>query len=99
MSITLIGGMDRLRRDYENAAKELGVALTVCTGKESCLVDKMGTPDLAILLTDMVSHNARTRVLQKSRRTGIPVRFLKTNGVSGLRRCLGALVAEVRGAA
>ncbi len=91
--------MDRLRRDYENAAKELGVALTVCTGKESCLADKMGTPDLAILLTDMVSHSARTRVLQKSRRAGIPVRFLKTNGVSGLRRCLGALVAEVRGAA
>ena len=99
MSIALIGGMDRLRRDYENAAREFGVTLTVCTGKESCLVDKMGTPDVAILLTDMVSHNARTRVLQKTRRTGIPVCFLKSNGVSGLRRYLGTLVAETRGLA
>ena len=94
MSITLVGGMTRLRRDYENAAKQLGVDLTVYTGKESCLAEKIGAPDLTILLTDMLSHNARTRVLQKSRRMGIPVHFLKSNGVSGLRRYIGTLVAE-----
>ena len=94
MSVALIGGMTRLRREYEHAAKQLGVALTVFTGKESCLAEKIGTPDLTILLTDMLSHNALTRVLQKSKRAGTPVRFLKSNGVSGLRRCIGALVAE-----
>lgn len=94
MSITVVGGMDRLRRDYENAAKQLGVNLTVYTGKESCLADKIGAPDVTILLTDMLSHNAKTRVLQKSRRTGTPVCFLKSNGVSGLRRCLATLLAE-----
>lgn len=94
MSITLVGGMDRLRKEYENAARQLGVVLTVFSGKESCLADKIGRPDLTILLTDMLSHDARTRVLQKSRRAGTPVCFLKSNGVSGLRRYIGALVAE-----
>lgn len=94
MSITLIGGMDRLHRDYQNAARQLGVDLTVCTGKESCLTDKMGSPDATILLTDMISHNARIRVLQKSKQLGSPVYFLKSNGVSGLRRYLGSLVAK-----
>ncbi len=99
MSITLIGGMDRLRREYENAARQLGVKLTVCTGKESCLTEKMGSPDLTILLTDMLSHEARTRVLQKSKSRGTPVHFLKSNGISGLRRCLAALMAERGGPA
>ena len=97
MSVTLVGGMTRLRKDYEGVAKKLGVDLTVFTGEESCLVDKIGKPDLTILLTDMLSHNARTRVLQKIRGTGIPVHFLKTNGISGLRRYLSALVEEQRG--
>jgi hypothetical protein len=91
--------MTRLRRDYENAARQLGVELTVYTGKESRLEDKMGTPDLTILLTDMLSHNAKTSVLQKSRRLGIPVRFLKSNGISGVRRYIGEFMAEAQACA
>jgi len=85
--------MDRLRRDYENAAKRCGVKLKVFTGKESCLVDKMGCPDMAILFTSMISHNARTEVMQRSKSLGIPVTFLHSNGVSSLRQCLQGLVA------
>lgn len=93
MCIALVGGMDRLRRDYENAAKRCGVKLKVFTGKESCLVDKMGCPDMAILFTGMISHNARTEVMQRSKRLGIPVTFLHSNGVSSLRQCLQGLAA------
>lgn len=94
MCIALVGGMDRLKRDYENTARRCGVKLKVFTGKESCLVDKMGQVDMAILFTSMISHNARTEVMQKSRSMGIPVTFLHSNGVSGLRQCLAALVAK-----
>lgn len=94
MSVTLIGGMDRLRRDYEGIAGQYGIDLTVCTGKESCLVDKMGTPDVTVLLTDMLSHNARDVVLQKTKRLGIPVHFLKTSGVSAVRRYFRSLASE-----
>ena len=94
MCVALVGGMDRLKRDYENAARRCGVKLKVFTGKESCLVDKMGRVDMAILFTSMISHNARTEVMQKSRSMGIPVTFLHSNGVSSLRQCLSELIAK-----
>ena len=94
MCVALVGGMDRLKRDYENAAKRCGVKLKVFTGKESCLVDKMGCPDMAILFTSMISHNARTEVMQRSKTLGIPVTFLHSNGVSSLRQCLRELMEK-----
>ena len=94
MCVALVGGMDRLKKDYENAAKRCGVTLKVFTGKESCLVDKMGRVDMAILFTSMISHNARTEVMQKSRSMGIPVTFLHSNGVSSLRQCLTDIIAQ-----
>ena len=94
MCVALVGGMDRLRKEYENAAKKCGITLKVFTGKESCLVDKMGCPDMAILFTGMISHNARTEVMQRSRTLGIPVHFLHTNGVSGLRNYLRGIQNE-----
>ena len=94
MCVALIGGMDRLKRDYESAARKCGVTLKTFTGKESCLVDKMGTPDMTILLTNMISHNARTEVLQRSKALGVPVRFLHSCGVSSVRQCLSCIMAE-----
>jgi hypothetical protein len=93
MSVALIGGMDRLKRQYENAAKLCGVSLKSFTGKESCLGDKIGRPDMVILLTGMVSHNTRQTVMQLCRSVGAPVVFLHSNGVSGLRRRLTAITS------
>jgi hypothetical protein len=94
VSITLIGGMDRLKRDYENAAKHCGINMRIFTGKESSLVEQMGCPDRIILFTDMISHKARTKVLQRGKSLGIPVTFLHSNGVSSLSRCLRGLPGD-----
>lgn len=94
MCVALVGGLDRLKHDYEKAAKRCGVKLKIFTGKESCLADKMGRVDMAILFTSMVSHNARTEVMQRSKSLGIPVTFLHSNGVSGLRQYLSDLVTR-----
>jgi hypothetical protein len=96
MCVALVGGLDRLKREYESAARKCGVTLKTFTGKEACLVDKMGVPDMAIVFTSMISHNARTEVMQRSRSLGIPVQFLHSNGVSGLRQCLAGIMAERR---
>jgi hypothetical protein len=88
MCVMLVGGLDRLKRDYQNAATRCGVRLKVFTGKESCLMDKMGQVDRAIVFTSMVSHSARDEVSRRGKSMGIPVTFLHTNGVSGLYRCL-----------
>ncbi|MDR1242886.1 MAG: DUF2325 domain-containing protein [Deltaproteobacteria bacterium] len=39
----------------------------------------------------MISHKARTKILQRSKALGIPVIFLHSSGVSSLSRCLRGL--------
>lgn len=88
MCATLIGGMDRLKRDYINAAKANGVDLKVFTGKENCISQKMGSPDLVIVFTNKVSHAARKEVMQYAKSRNIPVRMVHNCGVTTLRQNL-----------
>jgi hypothetical protein len=91
MSVALVGGLDRLKRQYESAAQQCGITLKIFNGKEAGLGEKMGKPEMVILLTGMVSHSARLAVVQCGRSTGVPVIFLHTSGVSGLRRRLAGI--------
>ncbi|MDR2161251.1 MAG: DUF2325 domain-containing protein [Desulfovibrio sp.] len=88
MDIALVGGLDRLHKEYASVARKCGVRLRMFTGKEAFLKRKLGHPDAAILMTDMVSHNARDIVLQSSRSMDIPVMFLRSSGISALSRSL-----------
>lgn len=88
MCATLIGGMDRLRRDYINAAKARGIDLKVFTGKENQISSQMGYPDLVIVFTSKVSHAARKEVLSYAKSRNIPVRMVHSCGVSTLRNNL-----------
>ena len=56
MSIVIIGGNERMERNYENLCKKHG-----CKAKVFCkpcvgMRDRMGNPDLLILFTHTVSH-------------------------------------------
>jgi len=88
MCATLIGGMDRLKRDYINTAKGSGVKLKVFTGKENKIAGKLGEPDCVIVFTNKVSHAARKEVMQYAKARKIPVQMIHSCGVSTLRQCL-----------
>lgn len=88
MCATLVGGMDRLRREYINAAKATGVDLKVFTGKENCIASQMGLPDLVIVFTSKVSHAARKEVVQYAKSHNIPLKMVHACGVSSLRQNL-----------
>ncbi|MCG8532393.1 MAG: DUF2325 domain-containing protein [Desulfovibrionales bacterium] len=88
MCATLIGGMDRLKRDYINTAKSKGVKLKVFTGKENSISGKMGTPDMVILFTNKVSHAARREVVQYAKAKDIPLHMAHSCGVSTLKQVL-----------
>jgi hypothetical protein len=90
MSVVLVGGLDRLRRQYEIAAQQFGVTLKIFNGKEAGLGEKMGNPEMVILLTGMVSHSARLEVVHRGRSIGAPVIFQHSSGISGLRQSLAA---------
>lgn len=93
MCAALIGGMDRLKRDYMNEAKKNGVKLKCFTGKERKISGSLGKVDFVVLFTNKVSHKARKDVLNSVKRKNIPVIQSHSCGVSSLRDCLDEATA------
>jgi hypothetical protein len=88
MSVVLIGGMDRLHREYIEAAKSLGVTLKVFAGQERSIKKQLGGADILILCTGKVSHSARREAVSHASAKKIPVVMLRSSGVSSLRGCI-----------
>ena len=82
MCAALIGGMDRLRQEYINAARKQGISLRCFNGGECGIETKLGSPDVLIMFTNMISHEARKKVVAVARgQTGS-----KNTGTSPIRQ-------------
>ncbi|NJB69123.1 ribosomal protein L30E [Desulfobaculum xiamenense] len=88
MCAAVIGGMDRLKRNYILTARELGIDLKVFTGKENSIAPKLGKPDLVVVFTNQVSHKARREVATYAKANDIRLHLSHSCGVSSLRNCL-----------
>ena len=88
MCAVLIGGMDRLHREYIETAKSLGVHLKVFAGQERSIKKQLGGADLLILCTGKVSHSARQEVTRHASVKNIPLFMIHSSGVSSLRGCI-----------
>lgn len=89
MSITLVGGMDRLKSEYMAAASSGGHSLRFISRNERNFTDKMGNPDAVIVFTNKVSHEARRKAMQVAKSRKIPIHMVHSCGLSTLRDCLG----------
>lgn len=88
MCVTLIGGMDRLKKEYIAAAREGGATLKCIHRNERNFEDKIGTPDAIIVFTNKISHEARRKAMQHARARNIPISLVHSCGVSSLKECL-----------
>ncbi|MBI9081266.1 MAG: DUF2325 domain-containing protein [Pseudodesulfovibrio sp.] len=88
MCAALIGGMDRLKRNYMNEAKRNGVTLKCFTGKERKISVSLGKVDFVVLFTNKVSHKAKNDLLAALRGSDVPVIMRHSCGISTLRKCL-----------
>ncbi len=88
MCAALVGGMDRLKREYVNEAKKNGVKLKHYTGKERKISGSLGSVDFVVLFTNKVSHKARKDVLAAARGKDVPVIMQHSCGVSTLKKCI-----------
>jgi hypothetical protein len=88
MCAVLVGGMDRLHKEYISVAKDMGVDLKVFTGQERSIKSQLGDLDMLILFTDKVSHAARKEVVKHARAKQIPLHMAHSSGVSTLRKCI-----------
>ena len=87
MCAALVGGMDRLKQEYIDAAKEMGVTLKVFTGKERSIKSQLGDLDTLVLFTGKVSHAARQEAMRYAKTNNIPIQMVHSSGVSALRKC------------
>ena len=88
MCAAVIGGMERLRRQYVEAARQRGVSLQVFNGKENNVARRMSGCDLALIFTNKVSHKARDEAIRFCKTNDIPYRLVHGCGVSTLTKCL-----------
>ena len=88
MCAALVGGMDRLKREYMSEAEKNGIKLKHFTGKERKISKSLGNVDFVVLFTNKVSHKARKDVLDAVRGRDVPVYMEHSCGVSTLRKCL-----------
>jgi len=94
MCIALIGGMDRLERNYINEAEKLGIDLRVFTKSESCVASKVKNVDAIVIFTNKVSHKAKKEVMNAAKAKNIPIFMYHSCGICTLRDCLSCIKRE-----
>ena len=91
MKISVIGGMQRLEREYIQVGQKLGIDLRVFNQSGSQLRKRLGQSEALVLFTDKMSHQIRTEAMEVAKAQGIPVYMLHSCGVCTLRNCLTCL--------
>ena len=94
MCAVMIGGMDRLHREYIETAKAFGITLKMFNGQERSIKKQLGGADMVILCTGKVSHSAKREACKHACARKIPVRMIHSPGVSALRCCMEECAAE-----
>ena len=81
MSVVIVGGHDRMVRQYSDICREYSCTSKVYTQPKTNLESIIGSPDLIILFTNPVSHTmakaARTRASQSN------IRLVQSHSGSG----------------
>ena len=90
MSVTLIGGIDRLKQDYIRKARQKGVNLKCILHDVPDLKARIGTPDAVVIFTKQISHEARRKALEHAKAQNIQVHMLHSCSISSLCSCFAS---------
>ncbi len=88
MSIVIIGGNERMEKQYKEICKEYKCKAKVFTKMASNLKDQIGTPDLMILFTSTVSHKMVRCAISESEKNDIVIERSHSSSASALRTIL-----------
>ncbi len=91
MCVALVGGMDRLERQYISEAEKVGINLKVFTKSENGMISKIRNMDAVVIFTNKVSHKAKVEVMNTAKSKQIPVYMYHSCGICTLRDCLRCL--------
>ncbi|WP_303721027.1 DUF2325 domain-containing protein [Malonomonas rubra] len=91
MSITLVGGMDRLAKHYQGEAKKQGIKLNILSQAQTGMETKIRNSDAVVLFTNKVSHRARNAAVAEAKKRDIPLYQFHSCGLCTLRDCFNCI--------
>ncbi|MCM1148610.1 MAG: DUF2325 domain-containing protein [Butyricicoccus sp.] len=88
MSVVIVGGNDRMVRQYMDLCEQYKCRAKVFTQMKSGLKSKIGSPDLLVLFTGTMSHKMLRCALSETRGGGAVVVRSHSSSMEALRGIL-----------
>lgn len=88
MSVVIIGGHERMERQYRQICEDYGCSVKVYTKEKGAMKKKIGTPDLLICFTTTVSHKMMHAAAQEAKRRGFPMTHCRSSSGAALEEVL-----------
>ena len=88
MSVVIVGGHDRMHRQYKEICKSYGCKCKVFTQYAAKMASQIGTPDLLVLFTNTVSHKMVTVALDQAKRCAATVERYHSSSTTALEEVL-----------
>lgn len=90
MSVVIIGGNERMKRQYEDICHSYGCSAKVYTKENGAIKKKIGCPDLLICFSKTVSHKMVNAAKQEAKKSGFPIEHCYSSSGSALSEVLAA---------
>ncbi len=90
MSVVIIGGNERMKRQYEEICQSYGCSAKVYTKENGAIKKKIGCPDLLICFSKTVSHKMVNAAKQEAKKVGFPIEHCHSSSSSALSEVLAA---------
>ena len=88
MSVVIVGGNDKMIRQYEDLCKNYKCKAKVLTQPSSNLREKIGRPDLMILFTNTVCHKMIVTATQTAGKNNIEIARSHSSSATALKKIL-----------
>lgn len=88
MSVVIVGGNDKMIRQYEDLCKNYKCKAKVFTQPSSNLREKIGRPDLMILFTNTVCHKMIVTATQTDGKNNIEIARSHSSSATALKKIL-----------
>jgi len=96
MSCVLVGGHDRMHREYKNIGKKYGAKVKVFTQLPTRFEKCIGCPDAILIFTSTVSHKMLRVAEKEAKRKNIPVIKSHSSSGSALKKAIAEADKKVK---
>ncbi len=88
MCVVIVGGHDRMHRQYKEICKNYGCKCKVFTQYAAKMASQIGSPDLLVLFTGTVSHKMVAVALDQAKRSETTVERYHSASATALEEVL-----------